>query len=539
MHWIKNLSVKFKILIIPLAAIIGFMLFFIINYNANTANSERLKTVRDVSFPGLELANANIVLTNQIDELFTASISTGEMDMLNKAETLKDTINTQLDKLLDLTPDRSSEIKETKESFRRYYKLSHTLSSGMISGSVDFSTVQDQVKTKNDLQKSALDNFQQYRNTSLELFQNTIEDANNTAQSVITSGLIIGGITILILLSVSFSIIFMITNNLNQITHSLKDIAKGEGDLTQRIEQTSKDETGELVFWFNDFVNKLQSTIGEVLSLITPLSDISKQLNSVASENSQATQEQCEIAEKVNYSVDEMIAAVNEVAHHAATAASSASDADSESKQGQQIVGDTVNAISELATEITQAAEVITQLETDTENVGKILDVIRGIAEQTNLLALNAAIEAARAGEQGRGFAVVADEVRTLASRTQQSTQEIQAVIEQLQTASRSAVEAMEASKTQANNGVEQTEKTGSTLQSIAEKVTSISDMNQQIAAATEEQSNTSSNIKDNFQRIRENSDISSSATNKVTELTKNLDEISKQLASVGTQFKV
>ncbi|MFT7131027.1 MAG: methyl-accepting chemotaxis protein [Gammaproteobacteria bacterium] len=325
---------------------------------------------------------------------------------------------------------------------------------------------------------------------------------------------------------------------MNEITVSLKDIAQGEGDLTKRLVQKSDDETGQVVYWFNHFVEKLHLTIVEVVSLISPLSEVSKQLNVVISETTTATAEQCDIASHVTQSIEEMIQTVNEVAQHAASAADAASEAEIESKNSQTIVNETVTLISELAAETTNASDVITKLETDTENVGKILDVIKGVAEQTNLLALNAAIEAARAGEQGRGFAVVADEVRTLASRTQESTQEIQSVIEGLQSAARSAVSVMDESKMRANSSVGQAEKTGSSLHEITEKVTTISDMNRQIAVVTEEQAQTSKNIKENVNKMQEASNGTLSTIQEANTLTDTLDKFSKQLETISSQFR-
>ncbi|MBQ0782282.1 MAG: methyl-accepting chemotaxis protein, partial [Thalassolituus oleivorans] len=310
-------------------------------------------------------------------------------------------------------------------------------------------------------------------------------------------------------------------------------------DLTRRIEKTSQDEIGDVVDWFNQFVDKLHRSIGEVVRSTRPLASVSADLGSLTNETSQITERQSLAAEQVSGVVEEMVGSVKAVSLNASSAAKAAQEADSTAKQGRAIVNETVKSINSLAGEVERASEVIRQLESDTANVGSILDVIKGIAEQTNLLALNAAIEAARAGEQGRGFAVVADEVRTLASRTQDSTQEIQTVIEQLQAAARSAVDVMSSSKERAQTSVDQAAKTDESLQAITEKVESITTMNNQIAAATDRQEKAAYSIKENVVGIRETSEIAMASMQKVEAASKALTDISRTLQTVTDQFKV
>ena len=205
-------------------------------------------------------------------------------------------------------------------------------------------------------------------------------------------------------------------------------------------------------------------------------------------ETSQDVQKQLAETDQTATAINEMSVTTQDVARNASTAAESARNADNNANEGRAIVDNTVRAINALASEVEHAAEAIQALEVESENIGQVLDVIKGIAEQTNLLALNAAIEAARAGEQGRGFAVVADEVRTLASRTQVSTTEIEDMISRLQDGAKRAVEVMAGSRSQAQSSVEDASKAGQALQSIAQAISAITDMNNMIASAAEEQ---------------------------------------------------
>ncbi len=275
-----------------------------------------------------------------------------------------------------------------------------------------------------------------------------------------------------------------------------------ENELALKVYPDSEDEIGQIQVALH--MQKL-----ELNSIVARLDDSAEQMTSNVRDTSGMMQEtnagiqsqQTEI-DQLATAVNEMSCTVQEVARNINEAAEAAKKADEESSNGKREVSATISSIGEVATEIAHASDVVNRLQQESETIGSVLEVIRGVAEQTNLLALNAAIEAARAGEQGRGFAVVADEVRSLASRTQESTQEIQQIIESVQTCAREAVDAMKLGTTQVEGSVEQVRKTGTTLDAIADVVSAITNMNIQNASATEEQISVSEEINRNISNI-------------------------------------
>lgn len=326
---------------------------------------------------------------------------------------------------------------------------------------------------------------------------------------------------------------------LDSLKAMIRDIAEGEGDLTQRLKMGSKDEIGELAYWFDTFVEKLQLMIKDVGSLANPLSEASKELDVVAhNTGDNAVNQQTQIS-TVAVAMTEMVSTVQESARNAEVAEKATSAADQEAQRGTEIITGSIDAIYQLAGEVERAADVIQHLEQDTKGVATVLDVIKGIAEQTNLLALNAAIEAARAGEQGRGFAVVADEVRTLAQRTQESTLEIQTIIEQLQSRANDAVKVMEKGKEQTKSSVEQAKEASEAFGQIAESVASVTDMMTQIACAAEEQSTVAESINTEIVKISEMADQTAEDSKKTAASSGKLETLSTKLGNTVGRFKV
>jgi len=348
-------------------------------------------------------------------------------------------------------------------------------------------------------------------------------------------GLIIAGLGLLVIWLVGHGI----ARPLKQMVTMLDDIAQGEGDLTRRLTSDRNDELGSIAKGFNTFLAKLQGMITQVVASVQSVSDSSEHTADIAIRTNIGIQKQMAEIDQVATAVQEMTATAQDVARNATQAAQAASHADQAASQGMQIVRDTSNSIGVLAVEIGKAVDVVQTLAKDSENINAILIAIRGIAEQTNLLALNAAIEAARAGEQGRGFAVVADEVRNLAQKTQKATEEIQSMIQQLQQGTRDVVRVMEDSQNRTDESVQHAAKAAEALETITQAVSVINDMNTQIASAAEEQSAVADDINRNVINIGQVANEMAGGADESSSASADLTKLAEQQRRLINQFKV
>ncbi len=324
-----------------------------------------------------------------------------------------------------------------------------------------------------------------------------------------------------------------------QMVAMLDDIARGEGDLTRRLEVDRADELGGLARGFNAFLNKLQGMMREVVGSVQQVTDASENTADIALRTNDGVQRQLSEIDLVATAVTEMTATSQDVARNAALAAEAANNADGSATHGRDVVRATAQTIQSLAGDIQQAVSSVESLARDSENINGILDTIRGIAEQTNLLALNAAIEAARAGEQGRGFAVVADEVRNLAQKTQNSTAEIQLMIEQLQAGTRQTVKVMEQSRARTEQSVLQSEEADAALTSITQAVSVINEMNTQIASAAEQQSAVAEDIHRNVSTIDSVARSVAEGAQQASQASTALTRLAEHQRRLINQFKV
>jgi len=384
--------------------------------------------------------------------------------------------------------------------------------------------------------KSELDQLVETQTLSTQMISDELlENVSNTQNAV----LILLVISIIFGLAVSWAMAVMITRPLNSAVSALNDIADGEGDLTQRLEVTGRDEIAQLSTGFNKFIEKVQTIISQVAGSTSQLAAAAEEMSAVVMTTKDGIQTQRSETDLVATAMNEMVATVQEVASNANNAAGQAENANTEAMNGKQTISKTISSIEALASEVNKASGVIDGLEKDSDDIGTVLDVIQGIAEQTNLLALNAAIEAARAGEQGRGFAVVADEVRNLASRTAHSTQEIQGMIERLQKGASDAVAVMQSGTSQAEASVAQAADADKALAAITTAVADISSMNSQIAHAASQQGTVAEEINVNVNNISQVAEQSAQATEDLANASDELAKLAVDLQSIVAQFKI
>jgi methyl-accepting chemotaxis protein len=458
----------------------------------------------------------------------------GLADGFDEAEKSAHVFHQLIDELQQLDAEHASVYTEMAPAFDDYYDVGKKMASAYVaegpSGGNRMMSAFDEAASK--LAKM-VDDFVVSASTRADDALTRQKQMSETALTQIW----VSGVTVTVFVLILFFSMSGALRVLPEIVNQLHLLADGDLTVTNKINRS--DEIGDLAITLNKMRDSLQKMIARISGMSDRLTDSSSELQLVVNKADATTAQQRSETDQVATAMNEMTAAVHEVASNISHAANAAKESNDETRNGQQVVGQTVARIQELAKNIEAAADTIRQLEQDSQKITAVLDVIKGVAEQTNLLALNAAIEAARAGEQGRGFAVVADEVRTLASRTQRSTEEINKMIAGLLSGTRAAVTVMTTSREHVRSVVDQAAKANASLNNIAEAVARIHDMSAQIASSSEEQGAVAEEINRNIVKIGGMTEDAAEVSKYVASTIQDLAGLAMNLRQICAQFKI
>ncbi|PNH96600.1 methyl-accepting chemotaxis protein [Vibrio diazotrophicus] len=440
--------------------------------------------------------------------------------------------------LMDDHPAITSKVNDFENRFRKWEQSSNEFFKLVDNGNTKEaeallgSTVSDDFQSLRDLYDIASQELDSQANVEVTEF------SEETLKMEVYM-LIFVAFIIILTGALSYVVPKVLVSSVNDLTRRIKEISEGDGDLTQRINSKRTDELGKLASAFDDFVAKLQTLISEISSSSTSLENNAVQLTNTHENAQRVSNEQTRSIEQIAAAVNEFSVSIREVAERTLSTANETDHTAELTSQGMKIIDNSVDEINQLANSIKKANQVIEQLASESNNIATVLEVIRNIAEQTNLLALNAAIEAARAGEQGRGFAVVADEVRSLASKTQKSTEEIQNMIDKLQSGVKDAVSSILDGSNRVEKNVELSLNIQQMFESIQSSATIVSDMATQIATATEQQSSVSEELSTNLEHLNEQNRVSQGLSNEINEVAKLVGSSVNKLSKDVGQFKI
>lgn len=536
----RNLSVFIKVNVITAIALLALVIVIILNAVANSANSDNLDKLKDKVYRVAQYSTANAFLVDRIDELYTQAVSFGDEDLIASAEQQYQILLSNIGKIEALDEgDNATAIRQFKRNLGEYHNTAKEIVSGFISGDVDFTIIQEKSKAKADLFEQIKASMETFQKQTDAAYTQLAQDTKYRSDSAIVSSIVFSVVLSVIVLGLGFFISKSITSSASNAANTLKELAEGDGDLKSHLTVKSQDEIGQMSLNFNKFMDVLRASISNVMAVVQPLLDNSTRLIQRVETAESAMHRQQQDSDLVKQSMNEMTISVSEISNSAVEAASATEQAENEAKQSLTILSQSTAVSQALNVEIKGASEVIHKLAQDTQNVNQILDVITSIAEQTNLLALNAAIEAARAGEQGRGFAVVADEVRELASRTSKSTTEIRELLNELTNAASASVESMESASAQAERNEEYAMQTGESVKAIASHINTIHHLNTQVATATEQQTAVASTVVTNVEDMNTSITASLDALSDIRDVSSGLHGLSDDLLEAASKFKI
>ena len=539
MSWFKDLKVFHKIMLILVFYAVSLVINLLIGRSALLETQDHLIALEEKVYDSVQLSTVNKPLLKRADELLTQAVSFGEEDLQAQGEAAIATLLENLEQLKNIDADRVDTLNSIINSVSDYRGVAVPIVQEMLGGDPDFSVLQEKIARKAELFDATNQALDTYHNEIDAFFKSTISAAVESGKSSLFVTSSINGAFFVLIAALIVIIGKSISNTATQVRDSLGELAQGDGNLSHRIEVSGTDELGMTASNFNSFMEKLSDTVQSIVDSAHPLVEASNELDSNSRTVESATKDLLEKAHEGKTSMSEITLSIAEISQSATQASDAMQETDTQANQGLEIVQSTIANSESLNTQIIEASGMVERLANDTENVANILDVISSIAEQTNLLALNAAIEAARAGEQGRGFAVVADEVRALASKTADATTEIREVLERLEHTASETVTAMNSAKDQSLITEKQAIETGDALNQIKSRIEDVNTMSLTIASATEEQSLVVNNVSEIINSMYESSETTERSYGELASVAEKLVRTSDALNVATSQFRL
>lgn len=527
-----------KIWLIIAIAILAFLIVLTSSIYFTARNADSIVLIKDKMYDSSKLASQMVVEFNAVEEFFTQSVSLSDPDILSTAKATEERVVASLAQLKKLDTTNLKQLETLEQNFSAYAKAAAEIAQSMIDGTLDMGAAQSIIQNKTALYETAKTGFVAYEKQTDDNFQQILVDMSASSERSVLIIVLCGTVLLIIMAVVGHVIGRNISKTANSLASSLQVLASGKGSLSSRLAIDSEDEFGAVARNFNEFIALLQSSFVAIAQLVDPVSRTADELAKGMKELDCMTSQQKNDADTVSHSMEEMQSSVKDISQSANAASGSANDASRLAKLGYEKTSSSVQASKDLAGEIAQTSSVITDLAKQTQEVGGILKSINDIADQTNLLALNAAIEAARAGEQGRGFAVVADEVRLLSSRTASSVTTIRDLLGKLTQNVDSAVRLMDQAVTKANNSAVLTAEAGSSIELINQEIDKINMVNAQIATATEEQTMVASLVLDNTHQMADSFSRTIQVQHTVADISDQLRGLAQELNTVSSKFR-
>ncbi|TXI02220.1 MAG: methyl-accepting chemotaxis protein [Pseudomonas monteilii] len=537
----KKISLTLKLFLPPAIALFGLLLF--VGYTAVQLddNDSRLVSLEKQRYPTLEAADNVIFQFSRLPGLLNSAVAAGERDTLDEASDVLADVHARLRDLEPLTAeraDRHRELQAWSAAIKRYADNALASSGQLLDGAAF-----DDLRPHFDRMASDLKNAQalgeQFRSHAYADFLSSLTQVRADNATTTHVGYLLSFCLLLLVSASAAWVIRQVIGNVRGVIASLRTIASGDGDLTRRVHVDSSDEIGEMIGLFNGLLDSLQGTLRQVIETAAPLEQMSRELHRLTQGAEDSARSQQERTESISSDIDTMTNSIQEVAQRSGQASEQASAAARQANEARHNIDILSSSIGDLGNSVLGSVQAMEQLEAETQHVGAVLTVIRSIAEQTNLLALNAAIEAARAGEQGRGFAVVADEVRNLAQKTAASIAQIQDIIQRLQSSASGVLHAMNLNGEKARTSIERSEHATQTLEAITKTVRQIDELNAGIARFTNEQIGLSRSIQQDTEKLQQDTQATTQGADATARLGEQLVGMGNHLRSATAQFRI